>query len=153
MAFSTTRMMRAAKTVDSSIATTSDEMPRRRPLGEGMSREQPWPLAETIRSETMQIVEDLEEKWSSVPPGPWSDPPRLAVVLPIRSNIAHQLAGLLILGISSRLKFDESYRDFCELVTSQVATAVANARAHEEECKRAEALAEIDRAKTAFQQR
>jgi PAS domain S-box-containing protein len=118
--------------------------------GEGMSREQPWPLAEAIRSETMQIVEDLEEKLSSVPPGPWSDPPRLAVVLPIRSNIAHQLAGLLILGISSRLKFDESYRDFCELVTSQVATAIANARAYEEERKRAEALAEIDRAKTAF---
>ena len=60
------------------------------------------------------------------------------------------MRGLLILGISSRLKFDERYRDFCELVTSQVATAVANARAYEEERKRAEALAEIDRAKTAF---
>jgi signal transduction histidine kinase len=55
-----------------------------------------------------------------------------------------------VLGVSSRLRFDDSYRDFCELVGSQVATAIANARAYEEERKRAEALAEIDRAKTVF---
>ena len=114
------------------------------------SREAIWPLAETVRSEAMQIVEDLQGKLSSVPPGPWSDPPRSAVVWPIRSNIAHQLAGLVVLGLSSRLQFDDRYRDFCELVASQVATAIANARAHEEERKRAEALAEIDRAKTVF---
>ena len=91
------------------------------------SRESTWPLAETVRSETMQIVEDLQGKLSSVPPGPWSDPPHSAVVWPIRSNMAHQLAGLLVLGLSSRLEFDDRYRDFCELIASQVATAIANA--------------------------
>ena len=75
----------------------------------------------------MQIVEDLQGKLSSVPPGPWSNPPQSAVVLPIRSNIAHQLAGFLVLGLSSRLHFDERYLDFCELVTSQVTTAIATA--------------------------
>jgi signal transduction histidine kinase len=114
------------------------------------SREAIWPLAETVRSVAMHIVEDLQGKLSRVPAGPWADPPRLAVVWPMRSNIAHQLAGLLVLGLSSRLQFDDRYRDFCELVASQVATAIANARAHEEERKRAEALAEIDRAKTVF---
>jgi hypothetical protein len=76
------------------------------------SPEAPWPLAETIRSEAMQIVEDLRGKLSSVPPGPWSDPPRSAVVLPLRSNIAHQLAGFLVLGLSSRLEFDDRYLNF-----------------------------------------
>jgi PAS domain S-box-containing protein len=114
------------------------------------SREAIWPLAETVCSAAMQIVEDLPGKLSSVPPGPWSDPPRSAAVWPIRSNMAHQFAGFLVLGLSSRLQFDDRYRDFCELVTSQVATAIANARAFEEERKRAEALAEIDRVKTAF---
>jgi PAS domain S-box-containing protein len=109
-----------------------------------------WPLAGTVASVDMQIVEDLPGKLSSVPPGPWSDPPRSAVVWPIRSNIVHQVAGFLVFGVSSRLPFDDHYRDFCELVTRQVATAVANARAYQEERKRAEALAEIDRAKTAF---
>ncbi|HWW50438.1 MAG TPA: PAS domain S-box protein, partial [Verrucomicrobiae bacterium] len=96
-------------------------------LREEPSREAPWPLAETVRTEAMQIVEDLQGKLSSVPPGPWSNPPQSAVVLPIRSNIAHQLAGFLVLGLSSRLHFDERYLDFCELVTSQVTTAIATA--------------------------
>src|ERR1700733_4378691 len=114
------------------------------------SRDAIWPLAQTVRSDAMQIVEGLQGKLARVPLGPWSDPPRAAAVWPIRSNTEHQLAGLLVLGLSSRLQFDDRYRDFCELVTSQVATAIANARAHEEERKRAEALAEIDRAKTVF---
>ena len=103
------------------------ESPREIDLTEEPSREAPWPLAETVCTEAMQIVEDLQGKLSSVPPGPWSNPPRSAVVLPIRSNIAHQLAGFLVLGLSSRLHFDERYLDFCELVTSQVTTAIATA--------------------------
>ena len=103
------------------------ESPREIDLTEEPSREAPWPLAETVRTEAMQIVEDLQGKLSSVPPGPWSNPPQSAVVLPIRSNIAHQLAGFLVLGLSSRLHFDERYLDFCELVTSQVTTAIATA--------------------------
>ena len=42
------------------------------------------------------------------------------------------------------------YRAFLDLVADQLGTALANARAYEEERKRAEALAELDRAKTAF---
>ena len=109
-----------------------------------------WPLAEAVRAETLQVVDDLATRCDPIPPGPWSDPPQVAVVVPIRSNIAHQLAGLLVGGISARLRFDELYRSFLELVTTQIATAIANARAYEEERKRAEALAELDRAKTAF---
>ena len=110
-----------------------------------------WPLAETVRTETLQTVEDLSHCFGDkVPQGPWSDPPRQAVVAPIRSNIAHHLAGLLVVGVSSRLRLDDAYRSFIELAASQIATAVANARAYEQEKRRAEALAEIDRAKTAF---
>lgn len=108
-----------------------------------------WPLAIAERSEQMQVVEDLTA-FDGVPPGPWSDPPGTALVVPIRSNMAHELAGFLVAGISSRLKLDESYRDFLDLAAGLIATAVANARAYEQERKRAEALAEIDRAKTAF---
>ena len=106
---------------------TKTESPREIDLRDEPSREAPWPLAETVRTESMQIVEDLQERLSSVPPGPWLNPPQSAVVLPIRSNIAHQLAGFLVLGLSSRLRFDERYLDFCELVTSQVTTAIATA--------------------------
>jgi PAS domain S-box-containing protein len=100
----------------------------------------PWPLAEAFRSKTMQVVEDLASRLGNVPPGPWPDPPRAAAVCPIPSNVAHHLAGLLVLGVSSHLVFDDSYRGFFDLVASQVATTIANARAYEEERKRAETL-------------
>lgn len=48
------------------------------------------------------------------------------------------------------MKLDERYRDFYEFVAGQIAIAIANARAHEDERKRVEALAELDRAKTTF---
>ena len=109
-----------------------------------------WPLSDALATEDIQLVEELKSRFDRVPQGSWSDAPTRAAVLPIRSNIQHQLAGFMIAGLSSRLEFDKSYRDFLELMSTQIATTVANARAYEEDRKRAEALAEIDRAKTLF---
>jgi PAS domain S-box-containing protein len=117
-------------------------------LGAEMA-DQIWPIGEVMRTGVMHVVENLAP-FDSLPPGPWPDPPRQAVLLPIRSNISHQYAGFLVAGVSARLKLDDLYRSFYELVASQISTAVANARAYEAERKRAEALAEIDQAKTAF---
>jgi PAS domain S-box-containing protein len=121
-------------------------------LGELASNDQQsWPLTDAARSERLLLVDDLAARFgAAVPAGPWHDPPRQAVVVPIRSNVAHQIAGFLVAGVSARLKFDELYRSFYELLAGQIGTAIVNARAYEEERKRAEALAEIDRAKTAF---
>jgi PAS domain S-box-containing protein len=90
-----------------------------------------WPFLEVLASETMQRVEDLGNSCVKVPPGPWSDPPRAALVFPLFSSEAHRLAGFLVLGISSRLRFDNTYRAFSELVASQVSTVVANGRAQD----------------------
>jgi signal transduction histidine kinase/CheY-like chemotaxis protein len=59
-------------------------------------------------------------------------------------------AGRLIVGINPRRPFDNGYRSFLGLVVDQLAIALTNARAYETERQRAEALAEIDRAKTTF---
>ncbi|HEX7237619.1 MAG TPA: ATP-binding protein, partial [Gammaproteobacteria bacterium] len=59
-------------------------------------------------------------------------------------------SGKLVLGVNPRRPFDDQYRSFVALIADQLAAAVANARAYEEERKRAEALADVDRAKTAF---
>ena len=72
------------------------------------------------------------------------------VLLPLRSNKADKPFGLIVGGVSSRLKLDEQYKSFYELAANQIATTIAKARAYEEERKRAETLAEIDRVKTAF---
>ena len=109
-----------------------------------------WPLAEVMRTESTQVLQNLRARTPDVPPGPWPDAPHTALVVPIRSNKAHQLAAFMVTGVSPRLSLDESYRSFLELVGTQIATAVANARAYEEERQRTEALAELDRAKTTF---
>src|SRR6185437_11072594 len=109
-----------------------------------------WPLAAAVRQDAMVTVEDLGERFGPLPCGPWAEPPRRAVIVPVRSNIAHQLNGVLVAAVSPRLRLDDLYRSFFELAAAQIATSIANARAYEEERRRAEALAEIDRAKTAF---
>jgi len=112
--------------------------------------EKSWPLAESALSEGIVLIDDLTERFDRIPEGPWTDPPTQAAIVPIKSTKAHQLEGFLIAGISSRLRFDDSYSVFLELASAQISIAVANARAFELERKRDAALAEIDRAKTAF---
>ena len=108
-----------------------------------------WPLVAALSSETMQTIDGLE----GLPPitfGTSTHVPRTVAVLPIKSNLAHHPAGALVVGISPRIRLDKLYTSFLELVGAQIATAIANARAYEAERRRAAALAEIDRAKTAF---
>jgi PAS domain S-box-containing protein len=110
-----------------------------------------WPLARAASHGRLEVVDDLVARFGSpVAAGPWSVPPTRAVVAPLRSGLATELAGLLVAGISSHLALDDSYRSFIELAANQVAAAIASAQAYEHERTRAEALAELDRAKTAF---
>ncbi len=102
-------------------------------------------------TQTTVVVGDLAGRFGpAVPPGPWPDPPREAVVVPIKSNGAQRLAGVLVAGVSARSKLDDLYLSFYALVASQIGAAVSNARAYEEEKERAEDLLEIDRVKTQF---
>ncbi|HXV42359.1 MAG TPA: GAF domain-containing protein, partial [Anaerolineae bacterium] len=109
-----------------------------------------WPLAQAAETGQTIIVDNLSAHFDAVPSGPWPEPPHTALVLPIPSPGQPQPAGFLVAGVSSRRALDESYRGFFELVAGHIATAVANARAYEVERQRAEALAELDRAKTIF---
>jgi signal transduction histidine kinase/DNA-binding response OmpR family regulator len=112
--------------------------------------ERAWPLAAVFRGGKTVTVTNLAGRFTSVPGGPWADPPHCAVVVPIRSNKANELAGMMVAGVSAHRALDDLYRDFYELMASQIGTAIAKARAWDDERKRTQALAEIDRAKTAF---
>ncbi|MEV1147422.1 ATP-binding protein, partial [Micromonospora sp. NPDC049799] len=82
--------------------------------------------------------------------GPWGDPVGSALALPLPSAEADQPLGVLLVGVSPSRGLDEAYRSFFHLLAQQVAVAVRNASAYEEERRRAEALAELDRVKTSF---
>jgi signal transduction histidine kinase/DNA-binding response OmpR family regulator len=110
----------------------------------------PWPFRETMASCKAVALENLEARFGPLPGGPWPEPTQQALVLPLSRPGQKRLAGFLVAGVSPRLPLDEDYRAFLGLVAAQSATAIANARAYEAERQRAEALAEIDRAKTLF---
>jgi len=113
-------------------------------------RDGPWPFADLRQATQPQVVADLAARFSKVPQGPWPDPPDKAVIVPIASSKPGEHAGFLVAGVSSRLKLDDSYLGFFDLVATRIGTAIANARAYDAEKKRAEGLADLDRAKTAF---
>ena len=109
-----------------------------------------WPLGRVVADGRPEMVEDLARRFDCLPRVPWDESAHQAMLLPIARLGVKEPAGVLVLGISPRRAFDDDYRGFFDLVAGHVATAVSNARAYEEERERAEALAELDRAKTAF---
>jgi signal transduction histidine kinase/PAS domain-containing protein len=110
----------------------------------------PWPIGELLTGKDSTIVEDLLARFESVPSGSWDKSPGRALLLPITSQGQDKPAGVIVAALSPYRPLDVSYAGFINLVAGQIAASIANARAYSAEKKRAEALAEIDRAKTAF---
>ena len=109
-----------------------------------------WPLEEVVRSGSAVQIDDVRQRIGPASFGPYPESPNAALALPITPTGADRTAAIFIAGVSSRLPMNEAYRGFYDLLASSVTTAVANARAYDDEHRRARALAELDRAKTAF---
>jgi PAS domain S-box-containing protein len=112
-------------------------------------RSELWPIRETIRSGMPQIVELPKRRLESIASGPWPDSIQQAMILPVK-QASLMSSGVLIAGLSPLRPLDEGYRGFLDLIVRQFAAAIADAEAYEAERARSDALAEIDRAKTAF---
>lgn len=81
----------------------------------------------------------------------WAEPVHEAVVVPVAGGATGASASVyFVCGISPRRAVDPDYQAFIARAAGHIGTAVQNARAYEAERERAAALAEIDRAKTAF---
>src|SRR5258708_7102837 len=114
-----------------------------------------WPLKKIASATSAVEIHDVPELRSlslslSLSCGPYPEPPKVALAWPIVPAGAEHAVGIIIVGVSPRLPLHENYRSFCEQLARGITNAVANARAYEQARKRAEALAEIDRAKTVF---
>jgi len=112
--------------------------------------ESAWPLSQAVHERQPIRIDDVEQKFGSLSCGPYPEPPKTAFVLPIAlSGIGHPF-GLLVAGVSSRRALDDVYHTFYLMLAGAVTNVLTNARAYEEERKKAEALAELDKAKTVF---
>lgn len=110
-----------------------------------------WPLARVIRSGQPAIVADLLDRFGPLlMHSPAEAVIHTALILPIVRPGQSEPYGLLIAGTSPLRPLADEYQSFLALVAGQVAGAVASALAYQEARRKAEELAELDRAKTAF---
>ena len=108
------------------------------------------PITRLIETAAVQELQDLPAAGVEIAAGPWADLVQRALVLPLKASGQTGLAGFLVLATSPRRAMDEAYQSFLDLVANQIAAAIAEAQAYDAERRRAEALSELDRAKTTF---
>ena len=110
----------------------------------------PWPIADLIRSSAAVRVEGLTSLFGAAPCGPYEEPPDAAFMARIGPPGSDLPTAVMIAGASPRLPINDAYTGFYDLAAAAVSGGFASAQALEEERTRAEALAAIDKAKTAF---
>jgi hypothetical protein len=103
-----------------------------------------------LKSGASEVMSGHSGRFGPLPVGPWSDSSDAAVEEPIPAAGRTIPTGFLVCGLSPRRVIDSDYRSFVNLIAGHVGTSPANARAYDKERKRAEALADLDRQKTAF---
>jgi signal transduction histidine kinase/DNA-binding response OmpR family regulator len=113
-------------------------------------RDAAWPLMEAIENRQLLVLQDLPQRFGPLPGGPYPEPTNSAVIAPLLRPGQAKPDGILIFGVSPRRAFDDSYRGFFELAADHILTSIRNALAYQEERRRTEALAELDRVKTEF---
>jgi hypothetical protein len=101
------------------------------PLESGASEAGLWPIGEVIASSQSKLIS--VKGVTQLPLGAASQPMSEAIALPVTSLGQERPIGVLVAGINPTRKLDAEYRTFFVLVADQLATAVQNARASEEE--------------------
>jgi len=107
-------------------------------------------LKAAVEQRKINLFDQPAELAGKMPSGAWARPSEKAIAVPIIPTGMKDPFGVLTIGLNPYRLFDEKYESFFQLVADQIATSLADVNALEEERRRAEALAEIDRAKTTF---
>jgi signal transduction histidine kinase len=106
-----------------------------------------FPFEEVTRQRAALQVSNLGRFFDS---GVAPKLPKSAFILPLFEHGVENIAGFLVAGVGDHRKLDSAYRSFFDMLANQIAAALALANARELERIRNNAIAELDRAKTAF---
>lgn len=107
-----------------------------------------WPLARIIKTGKSEIL-DIKH-FNNLPKGRWEKSPQQAVAVPLFLPGHHRPTGIFIVGVNPMRVCDDDYLNFYNSLAQLIVNALANASAFTEECRRLEAMKELDRAKTVF---
>ncbi|HLI92490.1 MAG TPA: GAF domain-containing sensor histidine kinase, partial [Puia sp.] len=107
-------------------------------------------VKQALQKKQPQIVDDAADYLGRLQGGPWELPPSNIMILPFTQTGEADPYGLLVTGLNPYRLPDEKYRGFFSIIADQVTSSFGNVHVLEQERKRAQALAEIDLAKTTF---
>ncbi|MEV7684984.1 SpoIIE family protein phosphatase [Streptomyces bungoensis] len=107
-----------------------------------------WPAAALARGETV-LVPLSGGAFTGLPAGDWPEPPEQALVVPLPQQGSAPY-GFLVAALNRYRVLDDGYRGFVELAAGHIASGIGRARSYQAQQRRAEELAELDRAKTTF---
>ena len=117
---------------------------------EVVTRDSEWPPVAAILDGKFAAVDLDFLPRDQRPLGFWGHRVNQLAAIPLNLPGADLPTGFLIVTIQPAKRLDEAYTSFLLLVADHISVAISEAEAFEQERKRAEALAEIDRAKTIF---
>lgn len=119
-----------------------------------LSLHDPHPVAELLQqgmtSSGSGMLAALGDRFRELPKGSWPQAPSTALLQPVLLTNTGQPLTVLVVGLNPYRLANEKYLGFFKLIADQIGTGITNVRAYEEERRRAEALVELDRAKTTF---
>jgi PAS domain S-box-containing protein len=139
--------LRRPGTSDAVLTASGPEHAVPAPLADGPGG---WPVDEVLRSGRPVTVTDVAARFGQLSTGGWPTPPAQALVLPLIGETGGQATGVIVLAASAGHALDEAYESFLSLIAQQTAALVNGAVAYQVQQRRAEELAELDRAKTTF---
>ena len=105
----------------------------------------PWPVALVLDQHAPSVLDQLPSGMVSLEPSSCER----AVLVPIGSGEGGTI-GALVAGASPHRALNADYLGFFSLLTDGINSAIVTATAYDQERRRAEELAELDRAKTEF---
>ncbi|WP_207512984.1 hybrid sensor histidine kinase/response regulator [Longitalea luteola] len=96
------------------------------------------------------VVAGINGMRDDLPKGFWKIPPSQVVYIPISAAGSKHPYAIIFAALNPCRQFDKNFQQLCEMIGARVSLEINKMQALEEERKRAEALEEIDKAKTVF---
>jgi PAS domain S-box-containing protein len=107
-----------------------------------------WPVRAAAHGESVFV--DLNgAPYEDLPTGDWPEPPVRALVVPLMEQ-GGTSSGFMVAALNRYRPINERNTGFVALVAAYVAAGIGSARSYRTQQRRADELAELDRAKTTF---
>jgi PAS domain S-box-containing protein len=107
-----------------------------------------WPVQQAARGESVLIELD-GAAYPELPTGDWAEPPMKALVVPLMEQ-GGTSRGFLVAALNRYRPVNEKNTGFVRLSAAHISAGIGSARSYRAQQRRAEELAELDRAKTTF---